>query len=120
VNGYLPVRAVNAQGILQVVLGAAACRFAIEFPACFRMGSSFSARRVRPAAKKRLEVSPKVVCAIEFIGEILSEIPSFSHFENSLISGCAIGGMNLFSHLNAGVAEICCTSSNSSIVCGPE
>ena len=91
--------------------------FAVEFPVCFRMGSSFSARRVRPAAKKRLDVSPQVVCAIEFIGEILSKIPTFSHWENSLISGFSAGGMNHFPHLKAGVAENCCTDVNSSIVC---
>ncbi len=108
------------QGKSHDIQGAEGCIFAVGLPACFRMGSSFSATPVRPTAKKRLEVSPKVVCAIEFIGEILPEIPCFSYFQNSLISRFAVGGTDHFSHLTGGTVENCCTRTHSSIVCSTE
>jgi hypothetical protein len=40
----------------------------LSFLAVELVGSIFSARLVKPAARKRLEASPEVTCLIEFMG----------------------------------------------------
>ena len=66
---------------------SADCTVVTELFACFIMGSVFSARRVRPAARKRLEVSPEREFLIEFIGKVLAEAVPGAEKENDLILG---------------------------------
>jgi hypothetical protein len=63
------------------------CTVAIEFPACFSMGSSFSATFVKPKARKRLEERPEVICLNEFMAETIAETRCKTDFENSLFWG---------------------------------
>jgi hypothetical protein len=63
---YSATFGVKKHGKTQGALHSADCIFVIKAPVRFCRGSNFSAMRVRPTARKRLEASPETVWVNEF------------------------------------------------------